>query len=228
VDHVLASGEDINILVLDTEVYSNTGGQSSKATPLGSIAKFAAAGKRTGKKDLGRMAMTYGYVYVASVSMGADKQQLLKAFREAEAYNGPSLVICYAPCINQGIKKGMGKTQLEQKLAVDSGYWPLYRFDPRLADKGENPFQLDSKAPDGTLQEFLSGENRYAMLERFHPALSKAYRDKIEQDYDNRYAILSRMAGAAPAGPEPEEPAACDSGISAESPGSGEPCDDGR
>jgi pyruvate-ferredoxin/flavodoxin oxidoreductase len=228
VDHVLASGEDINILVLDTEVYSNTGGQSSKATPLGSIAKFAAAGKRTGKKDLGRMAMTYGYVYVASVSMGADKQQILKAFREAEAYNGPSLVICYAPCINQGIKKGMGKTQLEQKLAVDSGYWPLYRFDPQLADKGENPFQLDSKAPDGTLQEFLSGENRYAMLERFHPDLSKAYRDKIEQDYDNRYAILSRMAEAAPAGPEPEEPAACDSGISAESPGSGEPCDDGR
>jgi pyruvate-ferredoxin/flavodoxin oxidoreductase len=228
VDHVLASGEDINILVLDTEVYSNTGGQSSKATPLGSIAKFAAAGKRTGKKDLGRMAMTYGYVYVASVSMGADKQQLLKAFREAEAYNGPSLIICYAPCINQGIKKGMGKTQLEQKLAVESGYWPLYRFDPRLADQGENPFQLDSKAPDGTLQDFLSGENRYAMLERFHPDLSKTYREKIEQDYDTRFAILSRMAGAAPVGAEPEDPAACDTGISAESPGSGEPCDDGR
>jgi len=228
VDHVLASGEDINILVLDTEVYSNTGGQSSKATPLGSIAKFAAAGKGTGKKDLGRMAMTYGYVYVASVSMGADKQQMLKAFREAEAYDGPSLVICYAPCINQGIKKGMGKTQLEQKLAVDSGYWPLYRFNPERADKGENPFQLDSKAPDGSLQEFLSGENRYAMLERFHPDLSKTYRDKIEQDYDNRYAILSRMAEVEPVGPEPEDPAACDSGISAESPGAGEPCDDGR
>ncbi|WP_272701405.1 pyruvate:ferredoxin (flavodoxin) oxidoreductase [Desulfovibrio sp. Fe33] len=228
VDHVLASGEDINILVLDTEVYSNTGGQSSKATPLGSIAKFAAAGKRTGKKDLGRMAMTYGYVYVASVSMGADKQQLLKAFREAEAYNGPSLIICYAPCINQGIKKGMGKTQLEQKLAVDSGYWPLFRFDPQRADKGENPFQLDSKAPDGSLQEFLSGENRYAMLERFHPDLSKTYRSKIEQDYDNRYTILSRMAEETPVAPESEDPAACDSGISAESPGSGEPCDDGR
>ncbi|EGB16069.1 pyruvate ferredoxin/flavodoxin oxidoreductase [Pseudodesulfovibrio mercurii] len=228
VDHVLASGEDINILVLDTEVYSNTGGQSSKATPLGSIAKFAAAGKRTGKKDLGRMAMTYGYVYVASVSMGADKQQLLKAFREAEAYNGPSLIICYAPCINQGIKKGMGKTQLEQKLAVASGYWPLYRFDPERADKGENPFQLDSKGPDGTLQEFLSGENRYAMLERFHPDLSRTYRARIEQDYDRRYAILSRMAEAAPVTPESEDPAACDAGISAESPGSGEPCDDGR
>jgi pyruvate-ferredoxin/flavodoxin oxidoreductase len=228
VDHVLASGQDINILVLDTEVYSNTGGQSSKATPLGSIAKFAAAGKVTGKKDLGRMAMTYGYVYVASVSMGADKQQLLKAFREAEAYDGPSLVICYAPCINQGIKKGMGKTQLEQKLAVDSGYWPLYRFDPRRTAEGQNPFQLDSKAPDGSLQEFLSGENRYAMLERFHPDLSKNYREKIERDYDTRYAILSRMAEAEPVSPEAEDPAACEIGISAESPGSGEPCDDGR
>jgi pyruvate-ferredoxin/flavodoxin oxidoreductase len=228
VDHVLASGKDINILVLDTEVYSNTGGQSSKATPLGSIAKFAAAGKVTGKKDLGRMAMTYGYVYVASVSMGADKQQLLKAFREAEAYDGPSLVICYAPCINQGIKKGMGKTQLEQKLAVDSGYWPLYRFDPRRTAEGQNPFQLDSKAPDGSLQEFLSGENRYAMLERFHPDLSKNYREKIERDYDTRYAILSRMAEAEPVSPEAEDPAACEIGISAESPGSGEPCDDGR
>jgi pyruvate-ferredoxin/flavodoxin oxidoreductase len=228
VDHVLASGEDINILVLDTEVYSNTGGQSSKATPLGSIAKFAAAGKRTGKKDLGRMAMTYGYVYVASVSMGADKQQMLKAFREAEAYDGPSLIICYAPCINQGIKKGMGKTQLEQKLAVDSGYWPLYRFDPQRADKGENPFQLDSKAPDGTLQEFLSGENRYAMLERFHPDLSKAYRDQIEQEYEKRYSILSRMAETKTEDVELDEPDSCDIGISAESPGAGEPCDDGR
>ena len=143
---------------MDTEVYSNTGGQASKATPLGSIAKFAAAGKTTGKKDLGRMAMTYGYVYVASVSMGANKNQFLKAIKEAEAYDGPSVIIAYAPCINQGIKKGMGKTQLEQKLAVESGYWPLYRYNPELADKGENPFILESKAPDGTLQEFLSGE----------------------------------------------------------------------
>ena len=196
VDHVIASGKDVNILVMDTEVYSNTGGQSSKATPLGSIAKFAAAGKGTGKKDLGRMAMTYGYVYVASVAMGADKQQMLKAFREAEAYNGPSLIICYAPCINQGIKKGMGKTQLEQKLAVDSGYWPLYRYNPQLAGEGKNPFTLESKAPDGSLQEFLSGENRYAMLERFHPELSKAFREQIEKDYDDRYAILSHMAEA--------------------------------
>ncbi|WP_207259575.1 pyruvate:ferredoxin (flavodoxin) oxidoreductase [Desulfovibrio sp. Huiquan2017] len=194
-DHVLASGKDINVLVLDTEVYSNTGGQSSKATPLGSIAKFAAAGKTTNKKDLGRMAMTYGYVYVASVSMGANKQQFLKAVKEAEAYPGPSLIIAYAPCINQGIKKGMGKTQLEQKLAVDSGYWPLYRYNPQLADEGKNPFILESKAPDGSLQEFLSGENRYAMLERFYPEFSKEYRTEIETNYNKRYETLKHMAG---------------------------------
>ena len=228
VDHVIASGKDVNILVMDTEVYSNTGGQSSKATPLGSIAKFAAAGKGTGKKDLGRMAMTYGYVYVASVAMGADKQQMMKVFKEAEAYNGPSLIICYAPCINQGIKKGMGKTQLEQKLAVDSGYWPLYRYNPELTEQGKNPFILECKAPDGSLQEFLSGENRYAMLERFHPELSKAFREKIEKDYTDRFAILSHLADADFSKPENDEGDACDAGVSAESPGSGEPCDDGR
>jgi pyruvate:ferredoxin (flavodoxin) oxidoreductase, homodimeric len=193
-DHVIASGKDINILVMDTEVYSNTGGQSSKATPLGSIAKFAAAGKTTGKKDLGRMAMTYGYVYVASVAMGANKQQFLKAIKEAEAYPGPSIIIAYAPCINQGIKKGMGKTQYEQKLAVESGYWPLYRFNPTLADEGKNPFILESKAPDGTLQEFLSGENRYAMLEKFYPEFSKEFRAEIEKDYTRRYEALKLMA----------------------------------
>ena len=153
-DHVLASGEDINVLVMDTEVYSNTGGQASKSTPLGSVAKFAAAGKRTGKKDLGRMAMTYGYVYVASISMGANKQQTLKALKEAEAYKGPSLIIAYAPCINQGIRKGMGKSMEEGKLAVDSGYWPLYRFNPELAEQGKAPLTLESKAPDGTLRDF--------------------------------------------------------------------------
>jgi pyruvate-ferredoxin/flavodoxin oxidoreductase len=226
VDHVIASGKDVNILVMDTEVYSNTGGQSSKATPLGSIAKFAAAGKGTGKKDLGRMAMTYGYVYVASIAMGADKQQTMKAFKEAEAYNGPSLIICYAPCINQGIKKGMGKTQLEQKLAVDSGYWPLYRFNPELADEGKNPFILESKAPDGSLQEFMSGENRYAMLERFHPELSKAFRAQIEKDYADRYNIYTHLAGADYSKPEEFEGEVC--GAGAENPGSGEPCDDGR
>ena len=225
-DHVIASGKDVNILVMDTEVYSNTGGQSSKATPLGSIAKFAAAGKGTGKKDLGRMAMTYGYVYVASIAMGADKQQTMKAFKEAEAYPGPSLIICYAPCINQGIKKGMGKTQLEQKLAVDSGYWPLYRYNPQLADEGKNPFVLESKAPDGSLQEFLSGENRYAMLERFHPELSKAFREQIEKDYSDRFAILSHLADADFSKPEEVETETC--GAGAENPGSGEPCDDGR
>ncbi|CCH50384.1 pyruvate:ferredoxin (flavodoxin) oxidoreductase [Pseudodesulfovibrio piezophilus] len=227
-DHVIASGKDVNILVMDTEVYSNTGGQSSKATPLGSIAKFAAAGKGTGKKDLGRMAMTYGYVYVASIAMGADKQQMMKAFKEAEAYPGPSLIICYAPCINQGIKKGMGKTQLEQKLAVDSGYWPLFRYNPLLVEEGKNPFILESKAPDGSLQEFLSGENRYAMLERFHPELSKAFREKIEKDYADRYAILTHLADADFSKAEEVEGEACEVGVSAESPGSGEPCDDGR
>ena len=136
------------------------------------------------------MAMTYGYVYVAQVAMGADKNQMLKAFREAEAYDGPSLIICYAPCINQGIKKGMGKTQLEQKLAVASGYWPLYRYNPDLVAENKNPFILESKAPDGSLQEFLSGENRYAMLERFHPEVSKAYREQIEKDYENRLRRL--------------------------------------
>ncbi|GAB1410221.1 pyruvate:ferredoxin (flavodoxin) oxidoreductase [Desulfovibrionales bacterium] len=239
-DHVLASGEDINILVMDTEVYSNTGGQSSKATPLGSIAKFAAAGKRTGKKDLGRMAMSYGYVYVATVSMGYDKQQLLKAFREAEAYPGPSLIIAYAPCINQGIRKGMGKTQLEAKLAVQSGYWPLYRFNPLLADEGKNPFSLDSKAPDGTLQEFLAGENRYALLEKTSPEASSRLRSQIEQEYAQRFAMyeyLSKQefapvqpsAEPVPAGPGGEDH--CTVTATAEHSGANKPagpCNDGR
>jgi pyruvate-ferredoxin/flavodoxin oxidoreductase len=241
-DHVLASGEDINVLVMDTEVYSNTGGQSSKATPLGSIAKFAASGKKTGKKDLGRMAMTYGYVYVASVAMGANKQQLLKAFTEAESYPGPSLVICYAPCINQGIKKGMGKSQYEEQLAVESGYWPLYRYNPLLADQGKNPFVLDSKAPNGTLQEFLSGENRYGLLERTFPEESKKLRSAIETQYLERYEILRRMAEEEPS----SQPAPASAGKKAASKekvnrcevtstaeharpeGDSGPCDDGR
>ncbi len=194
VDHVIASGEDINILVLDTEVYSNTGGQSSKATPLGSIAKFAAAGKTTPKKDLGRMAMTYGYVYVASVSMGANKNQLIKALSEAEAYNGPSLILCYAPCINHGIFKGMGKSQEEEKLAVQSGYWPLYRYNPMLAMEGKNPFILDSKEPDGSLKEFLEGENRYQLLKRTHPELAEQYWKEMEEMVKNRYEMFKKMA----------------------------------
>ena len=193
-DHVLASGEDINVLVMDTEVYSNTGGQASKATPTGAIAKFAASGKKTAKKDLGRMMMSYGYVYVASVAMGANKQQVMKAFTEAEAYPGPSVVICYAPCINQGIKKGMGKTQEEQKLAVQSGYWPLYRFNPLLEKEGKNPFILESKAPDGSLQEFLSGENRFAQLEKIFPEESTRLRAEIEEQYTKRYDALVKLA----------------------------------
>ncbi|SMF01489.1 pyruvate:ferredoxin (flavodoxin) oxidoreductase [Desulfovibrio gilichinskyi] len=193
-DHVLASGKDINVLVMDTEVYSNTGGQASKATPLGSVAKFAAGGKMTAKKDLGRMMMTYGYVYVASVSMGANKNQVMKAFLEAEAYPGPSLVIAYAPCINQGIRKGMGKTQYEGKLAVESGYWPLYRFDPRRAENGENPLVVEYKAPDGNIQDFLSGENRYAMLERMLPETSKTLRAGIEKDCLQRYKLLKQLS----------------------------------
>jgi len=186
-DHVLAMNEDVNILVFDTEVYSNTGGQSSKATPIGSVAKFAASGKKTKKKDLGVMAMTYGYVYVTSVAMGANKNQLLKALKEAESYPGPSLIIAYAPCINHGIRAGMGKTQNEEKLAVESGYWPLYRYDPRLAKEGKNPFQLDSKEPNGTLKEFIMGEVRYNSLTRTFPDEAKRLHNLLEKDVNDRY-----------------------------------------
>ncbi len=196
IDHILATGEDINIFVFDTEVYSNTGGQSSKATPTGSVAKFAASGKKTAKKDLGGMAMTYGYVYVANVAMGANKNQLMKALVEAESYDGPSLIMGYSSCINHGIKKGMGKSQEEMKLAVDSGYWPLYRFNPLLKAKGENPFILDSKEPDGSLQEFLSGEVRYASLQKSFPEESKKLTKRLEEEFDERYLNLKRMADA--------------------------------
>lgn len=199
-DHVLASGEDINVLVLDTEVYSNTGGQSSKATPLGSVAKFAASGKKIGKKDLGRMAMAYGYVYVASVSLGANKNQLIKALKEAEAYKGPSLVIAYAPCINQGLRKGMGKSIEEEKIAVETGYWPLYRYNPELRAQGKNPFVLESKEPDGKMQEFLSGENRYAQLEKSAPEESRRLRAELEKEYNERYAYYKELASLPPIG----------------------------
>jgi pyruvate-ferredoxin/flavodoxin oxidoreductase len=193
-DHVISTGEDVNILVLDTEVYSNTGGQCSKATPLGSIAKFAAAGKRTSKKDLGRMAMTYGSVYVASISMGADKNQTLKALVEAEAHPGPSLVIAYATCINQGLRKGMGKSLEEQQLAVKSGYWPLYRYNPLLKREGKNPFVYESKDPDGSLQAFLSGEVRFSALERSHPETSAELRRELEREIWERHSIYRSMA----------------------------------
>ncbi|MFO8049423.1 MAG: thiamine pyrophosphate-dependent enzyme, partial [Desulfosudaceae bacterium] len=189
------TGEDINVLVFDTEVYSNTGGQSSKATPMGSIAKFAASGKKTSKKDMGGMFMTYEYVYVASVAMGANKQQLLKAVTEAESYAGPSLIMCYAPCINHGIKKGMGKCQEEMKLAVQSGYWPMYRFNPDLKKEGKNPFILDSKEPDGTLQEFLAGEVRYAALQKTFPEESRRLSAQMEKEYRERFEKHKEMAG---------------------------------
>jgi pyruvate-ferredoxin/flavodoxin oxidoreductase len=192
-DHVLAMGEDINILVFDTEVYSNTGGQSSKATPIGSVAKFASSGKKTKKKDLGLMAMTYGYVYVTSVAMGANKNQLIKALKEAESYNGPSLIIAYSPCINHGIKLGMGKTQYEEKIAVDSGYWPLYRYDPRLSIEGKNPFQLDSKEPNGKIKQFIMGEIRYNSLTRTFPEEAKKLHKKLEEDVNNRYKKYKSM-----------------------------------
>jgi len=193
-DHVLAMGEDINVLVLDTEVYSNTGGQSSKATPIGSVAKFAASGKKTIKKDLGLMSMSYGYVYVASVAMGANKNQFMKAIKEAESYPGPALIIAYSPCINHGIKAGMGKTQEEEKRAVEAGYWPLYRFDPRLADEGKNPFQLDYKEPNGTIRDFIMGEVRYNTLTRSFPEEAEKLHAKLAEDVDHRYSKYKKMA----------------------------------
>ena len=193
-DHVLASGKDINILVLDTEVYSNTGGQASKSTGAGAIAKFAAGGKVTRKKDLGMMAMSYGYVYVAQVAMGADQNQTLKAIREAEAYDGPSLVICYCPCIEHGVKKGMGLSQQEEKNAVEAGYWQLYRYNPALREQGKNPFILDSKEPTGDFRQYLLGENRYASLKLSFPEKAEELYRKAEQDAQERqrtYRMLS-------------------------------------
>ena len=192
VDHVLASGEDVNILVLDTEVYSNTGGQASKSTPTGAIAKFAATGKRTKKKDLALLAMDYGYVYVAQVSMGADMNQVVKAFAEAEAYHGPSIIIAYAPCINHGIN--MTKSQLEMKKAVDTGYWLLFRYNPALADTEKNPFSLDSKAPTEDYQSFLMGEVRYASLAKINPDSAKVLFEKNEKDAAAKRAFYARKA----------------------------------
>ena len=194
-DHVIASGEDVNILVVDTEVYSNTGGQSSKATPLGAIAKFAASGKRIRKKDLGMIATTYGYVYVAQIAMGASYDQCLKAIREAEAYPGPSLVIAYAPCINHGIKRGMGKAQAEQAAAVECGYWHLWRYNPALEEEGKNPFTLDSKEPQwDKFQEFLQGEVRYASLAKQFPAEASELFSAAQEMAKKRYASYERMA----------------------------------
>jgi len=193
-DHVLASGENINILVFDTEVYSNTGGQSSKATPLGAVAKFAASGKKTRKKDLGLMAISYGYVYVAQIAMGANHKQTLKAFLEAERYNGPSLIIAYSPCINHGIYIGMGCSQLREKQAVDAGYWHLYRYNPELKESGKNPFILDSKEPKESFIEFLMGEVRYASLTKTFPEIAKDLFAKAEREAREKYEKYKAMA----------------------------------
>ena len=191
-DHVLASGENVNVMVFDTEVYSNTGGQS---TPTAAIAKFAASGKKTKKKDLGMMAMSYGYVYVAQVAMGADKNQTLKAIAEAEAYEGPSLIIAYAPCINHGLKVGMGCSQLEEKRAVDCGYWATYRYNPELKAAGKNPFILDSKEPTQNFREFLMGEVRFSSLQKMFPDTAEALFEKTEKDAKERLDGYKKLAG---------------------------------
>ena len=193
VDHVLASGKDINVMVFDTEFYSNTGGQSSKATPTGAVAQFAAGGKETKKKDMASIAMSYGYVYVAQIAMGADYNQAVKAIAEAEAYPGPSLIIAYAPCINHGIKKGMSKAQTEEQLAVQTGYWHCFRFNPALAAEGKSAFTLDSKAPSGDYQEFLNGEVRYNSLKRANPAKAERLFGKNEQEAKDRYTYLNKL-----------------------------------
>ena len=194
-DHVIASGEDVNILVLDTEVYSNTGGQSSKSTPLGAIAQFAAQGKRIRKKDLGLMATTYGYVYVAQIAMGADQAQTFKAIREAEAYPGPSLIIAYAPCINHGLKAGMGKSQAEEANAVAAGYWHLWRYNPQLADEGKNPFTLDSKEPDWSkFHDFLLGEVRYLSVKKAYPNEAEELFKAAEEMAKLRYKSYVRKS----------------------------------
>ena len=193
-DHALASGEDINVLVFDTEVYSNTGGQASKSTPCGSVAQFAATGKATKKKDLAGIAMTYGYVYVAQVAMGADMNQCIKAFSEAESYHGPSIILAYAPCINHGIKGGMGVSQVEEKKAVAAGYWHNFRFDPRRADEGLNPFQLDSKAPTASYRDFIMGEVRYNSLTRSFPDRAEKLFANAEKYAEEKYERLKKMA----------------------------------
>ena len=194
-DHVIASGEDVNILVLDTEVYSNTGGQSSKATPLGAIAKFAASGKRVRKKDLGMIATSYGYVYVAQIAMGANQNQCLQALREAEAYPGPSLVIAYSPCINHGLKKGMGKAQAEEAAAVECGYWHLWRYNPALEEQGKNPFSLDSKEPDwDKFQDYLNGEVRFLSVKKQYPEEAQELFDACQAMAKKRYESYVRMS----------------------------------
>jgi pyruvate-ferredoxin/flavodoxin oxidoreductase len=192
VDHVLASGRDINLLVVDTEVYSNTGGQASKATGLAAVAKFAAGGKPTPKKDLGMMAMTYGYVYVAQVAMGASDRQTIRAFLEAESYDGPSLIIAYSTCIAHGINMRLGMDQ--EDLAVKSGYWPLYRYDPRRRAEGKNPLQLDSKAPSVPLRDYAYNENRYRMLAQSEPDRAEKLLEQAQEVVSERWRRYEHMA----------------------------------
>ena len=185
-------------MVFDTEVYSNTGGQSSKATPLAAIAKFAASGKRIRKKDLGLMMTSYGYVYVAQIAFGANMNQAIKAIKEAESYPGPSLIIAYAPCINHGIREGMGRTINQEKRAVDSGYWHLYRYDPRLEDQGKNPFQLDSREPKESFQDFIKGEVRYTSLMRAFPDQAQDLFDQAEEMAKRKYLTYKQLAAQEP------------------------------
>lgn len=192
-DHVLAQGEDVNVLVFDTEVYSNTGGQASKATPVAAMAKFAAAGKRSRKKDLGMMAMSYGNVYVAQVAIGADKNQFMKAITEAEAHHGPSLIICYAPCINHGLREGMGRTIANEKQAVDCGYWHLYRFNPELKEEGKNPFSLDSKEPTESFRDFIMKQTRYSAIAKQFPEEAEELFAQAEQNAKERYESYKRL-----------------------------------
>jgi pyruvate-ferredoxin/flavodoxin oxidoreductase len=192
-DHVIASGFDVNLLVLDTEVYSNTGGQASKASQTGQVAKFAATGKEQSKKDLGLMGMSYGYVYVASIALGANMNQAVKAFQEAEAYPGPSLIICYSPCINHGIN--MTHSIKEEKLAVECGYWPLYRYNPLLKKEGKNPFQLDhAKEPNGKFLDYLKSEVRYSSLQKMFPEIAAKAFVKAERDMKTRVKYYQKLA----------------------------------
>ena len=192
-DHILASGANINVLIMDTEVYSNTGGQASKATPVGAYAKFATEGKSTRKKDLAAMAMTYGDVYVAQIAMGADYNQTLRAILEAESYQGPSLIIAYSPCISHGIKTGMGSSQQEETKAVKTGYWHLFRYNPALREQGKNPFILDSKAPTLDYDAFLKGETRYTALQKVSPENADKLFEQAKADAAKRYMRLLRL-----------------------------------
>ena len=194
-DHVIATGRDINVLVMDNELYANTGGQASKATPIGASVQFAAAGKETVKKDLGLILSNYGYVYVAQVNLGANPEHTIKALKEAAAYRGPSIVIAYSPCINHGLSKGMSKAMDEEKAATECGFWPLWRYNPDLEDEGKNPFQLDSGEPNGKLREYMMGEVRFSSLTRTFPERAEELFAAAEKFTAHRYAKYKRLAG---------------------------------